>query len=110
MTGIVVETLRAPGGGDQVIEVVSLTDDICTPCPKRRGTQCTSQEKISALDRRHARALGLRRGDRLTWAQARNRIRETVPPGSLSKLCNGCQWLELGLCEAALSDLHEGAE
>ncbi|MEO3414765.1 DUF1284 domain-containing protein [Roseovarius sp. CAU 1744] len=109
MSRIVVDTLRAPGGDDTLIEVTGVTDDICAPCPKRRGTLCTEQEKISALDMRHARALGLFDGTRITWAEAKRRIVKRVPPGSLQTLCQGCQWLELGLCEQALADLHSGS-
>lgn len=109
MARIVEGSLRAPHGDDVEIEVVAATDDICRPCPKRRGTLCTSQRKIDALDTRHARALGLTVGTRLTWGEAKQRIKANVPPGALSQLCAGCQWLELGLCEAALKDLHESA-
>jgi hypothetical protein len=107
MARIVDGTLRAPGGDDTVIEVVGATDDICAPCPKRRGSLCESQRKIDRLDARHARALGLVPGAQLSWGEARARIVRNVPPGALSHLCEGCQWLELGHCENALSRLHE---
>lgn len=109
MAHIVEDRLRAPGGDDVEIEVLGATDDICAPCPKRRGTLCTAQDKIATLDTRHARALGLFVGTRLTWGDAKQRIRANVPPGALSQLCAGCQWLELGLCETALKKLHESA-
>lgn len=50
MVRIIEDGLRAQSGGDTVIEVVAATDDICNPCPKRRGTGCVSQDKIAALD------------------------------------------------------------
>ena len=79
------------------------------PLFKRRGQLCESQAKITTLDTRHARALGLFTGTRLTWGEAKRRIVKRVPPGALASLCAGCQWLELGLCERALSDLHAEA-
>ncbi|WP_208353516.1 DUF1284 domain-containing protein [Pseudaestuariivita rosea] len=106
MTAIVMGQLRASGGADTVIEVVGQTDDICQPCPKRRGSKCTSQARIEALDRRHAKALNLQTGDRLTWGQASARIREHVKPDDLQTICAGCQWLDLGLCQAAVKRLH----
>jgi hypothetical protein len=96
----------ADGGDDQVIEVVEATDDICIPCPKRRGALCATQDKIANLDAGHAAALQIRPGDRLTWGEAQSRIRTHVPPGSLKTLCAGCQWEPYGMCEAALSRLH----
>ena len=107
MARIVLDGLRAPGGDETFITVTGDTDDICAPCPKRRDNLCTSQDQIVALDYRHARALGLFSGTSLTWAEAKQRIIKRVPPGSLATLCNGCQWLELGLCEKALNDLHK---
>lgn len=106
MAAIVDECLRAPGGDDTLIEVVGATDDICTPCPKRRGALCESQDKIARLDARHARALGLFVGNTITWGEAKRRMVKRVPPGALTGLCAGCQWLDLGLCETALSALH----
>lgn len=106
MAALVDGKLRAEGGGEIAVEVTAMTDSICAPCPHRSGVLCKSQDRIAALDRRHARALKLAPGDRLLWAEALERIRENVAPGDLSRLCAGCQWLEGGMCEAALVALH----
>jgi len=106
MTAIVMGHLRAQGGDGTEIMVTGAADDICAPCPKRRGTLCTDQARIKALDRAHAAALHLEAHERLTWGEAKQRIRAHVPPGSLKRLCRGCQWEPLGLCEAALARLH----
>lgn len=50
MSAIVHDRLRAENGGKTRIEVIGAADDICQPCPKRRGTLCTSQTKITRLD------------------------------------------------------------
>lgn len=102
--------LRAPGGDAQDIEVVDTADAICAPCPHRRGRMCESEDRITALDARHAKALGLRPGDRLSWGEAQERIRKRVAPGDLSHVCAGCQWLQYGLCEDALKKLHETSQ
>lgn len=106
MTRLVSDGLHADDGDETMIRVVGATDDICAPCPKRRGTLCTSQARIAALDAAHAHALALHPGDTLTWGQAKARIRMHVQPGALESLCAGCQWLPLGLCESALTELH----
>lgn len=110
MTALVKQGLHAPGGGALPIEVVGEADAICAPCPKRRGTGCTAQHRIAALDRAHAEALDIAAGDRLTWDEARARIRARVVPDDLDRICAGCEWLPLGLCKAALRDLHGAAE
>lgn len=107
MAAIVLGQLRAKGGETTLIEVTEVTDDICAPCPKRRGTLCTEQAKIDALDAAHAKAIDLKPGDKLTWGDALSRIRTSVQPGDLAGICAGCSWLEYGMCEAALSRLHD---
>jgi len=106
MAAIVNGRLRSEGGGATAIEVVGATDDICAPCPRRDGAACATQAKIERLDTAHAAALGLRPGDRLTWADAQARIRASVPAGSLHRLCAGCEWEAYGMCEEALRRLH----
>lgn len=107
MSAIVMGRLRAPSGDDTMIEVVGATDDICAPCPKRRDALCTVQPKIERLDAAHSLALSLSPGDRLTWGEAKARIRANVPAGSLVGLCAGCEWQPYGMCDAALEQLHE---
>ena len=102
----IVNRLRGPDGGDVVLHVTHQADAICAPCPHKRGLGCAKSAKITALDKRHAAALGLSDGDCLTWDDAQARIRAHVAPGDLQTLCAGCAWLKLGLCEAALSRLH----
>jgi uncharacterized protein len=89
------------------IEVTAGLDTLCGPCPNHNGKTCGEESRIARLDNDHARALGLHPGQKLSWAAARTRIRERVQPGDLSRLCEGCQWLSLGACEAALRALHD---
>lgn len=105
MAGIV-DQLRGPNGDRTVLHVTFQADRICAPCPHRRGSGCEKSFRITALDERHAAALSLTDGQALTWAEAKARIVSHVPPGALHDLCQGCQWLALGLCETALSQLH----
>lgn len=108
MTRIVTEGLRAPGGDAVQIEIVAAADAICAPCPERRGELCAKQAQIAGLDARHGAALGLRAGDRLSWAEAKARVAERVAPEDLEQICDGCAWLGLGLCAAAVARLREG--
>ena len=109
MTAIVMGRLRARYGEGVIIEVVDRTDDICAPCPMRQEDLCSDQPKIAALDARHAAALGLEVGEKLTWGEALKRMRRRIHPDKLDEICFGCQWLELGVCKAALTRLHAAA-
>lgn len=106
MAGIVAR-LRGDGGAEIEIDVVAQADCICGPCPLRRGIGCESNSRINALDRAHGAALKIAPGDRITWGDALQAIKAHVQPGDLSRICAGCQWLEFGLCEAALQRLHD---
>ncbi|MCC7443119.1 MAG: DUF1284 domain-containing protein [Bdellovibrionales bacterium] len=108
----VVDRLRGPGGDAERIEVTGATDTICEPCPHRRGTLCETEGKIRALDGAHARVLGLRGGDRLTWGEAKRRIAENFTVEAHRRACAACSWQVMGLCEEALVDLRRelGAE
>lgn len=106
MHNLVVGQLRAPGGDAVEIEVTAITDDICAPCPKRRGRLCVDQGKITRLDRAHGEALDLAAGDRITWGAAQDRM-AALEPEDLDRICAGCAWLEMGMCKAALARLKE---
>lgn len=107
MDRIVVDHLHAPAGFDTRIRIVGLSDDICAPCPHRRGDSCEKAEKITALDKRHADQLELQDGQVVTWNQARERIRERVTPQLLDTLCAGCEWLNAGMCKQAVAQLRD---
>lgn len=104
--GRIAAVLRGPQGDQTRLRVIGETDDICAPCPHRRGNACTSQERVLQLDRAHARALGVRLGDVLTWGEARRRIRERVSPTRFDTMCAPCRWQQLGICRAALKRLR----
>ncbi|MFB2532591.1 DUF1284 domain-containing protein [Paracoccus sp. p4-l81] len=92
---------------DRPLRVTGRADAICAPCPHRIGTGCAAGDRITDLDARHADALDLRAGQILTWDQALARALR-LEPDDLDRICAGCQWLDLGLCKAALSALKAG--
>ncbi|MPL92101.1 hypothetical protein SDC9_38198 [bioreactor metagenome] len=108
MTEIVIGRLRTAAGPGVEIEVTAGADDICAPCPARRGEGCDSAATIDRLDAAHARALGLRPGDRLSWGEALERMR-ALPAETLNEICAPCQWLRYGMCRAALTRLQSGS-
>lgn len=87
---------------DTVIEVVAETDSICSPCPHRRQTQCTEQEKISRLDHAHADILQLSAGDKITWEEAKKHIHKKMTLEKFHEACVSCEWKKLGICEEVL--------
>lgn len=90
---------------ETMIEVVAETDSICSPCPHRRETKCTEQHKISQLDNAHADILQLTAGDKMTWEQAKKRIKSEMTLEKFHEACAPCEWKKLGICEGVLRDL-----
>ena len=91
---------------ETIITVTSKTDDICAPCPHRRGNLCGTQGKIERLDQAHAKALSLKEGDQLTWGEALGRLKK-LSQQDHQEICQGCQWLEFGICAKSLRNLKD---
>ena len=102
----IVKVLRGENGDTTLLTVTLNTDDICAPCPHKRGTLCASQDKISYLDTQHAQALGWQEGEILTWKEARARLK-TLTPDTFEKICHSCSWQKEGICLAALEKLRQ---
>jgi len=96
---------ETPDGDQTAIEVTSGTDSICEPCPNRRDDRCETESKIRSLDEAHAKILGIRAGDRLTWGEAKEKIRTKMTVEKLRAACAPCAWLKAGMCERALVKL-----
>lgn len=92
---------------ETLIEVIEDEgDSICAACPHlQENKTCETESKIKSLDRRHAEALLLQAGDRLSWREAKERIRRRITLESFQNLCQGCSWQSLGICEEALKNL-----
>jgi uncharacterized protein len=102
----IVKVLRGEDAQEALLTVTLETDDICAPCPHKRGLLCASQEKIAFLDAQHIQALGWQEGETLKWGEARARLK-TLTPETFEKICQTCSWQKEGLCLAALEALRE---
>lgn len=91
-----------------LLQIQSHTDVICSACPHQRGLLCESEEKVQALDQRHAQMLNLIPGEILSWQAAKARLAERAP-NNLDTLCHDCEWLSMGICMTALSNLRESS-
>ena len=108
MTKIVFKLLSCP---ETLIEIVDGPDDICTPCPFLEDGGCReegpqSEETVKKRDRAVMVRLGLISGDKVTWSAVEQRIRTSISPQDLEKICRACKWLPLGYCVAGLERLR----
>ena len=91
--------LEHPLGNATIIEVIDGLDQICEACPLNKGNSCRTQEKITALDDNHKTVLQLRIGEKITWGEAKNRIRKFVTLDTFDQMCASCNWKPLVLCK-----------
>ncbi len=108
MSRLVYQQLRTPEGPDQEILITGNADAICAPCPHRVGLGCAEQAKIDRLDNDHGAALGIAAGDKLTWGECLDLVRQKIAPEDLDTICTGCVWLPMGLCKTAVARLKAG--
>jgi uncharacterized protein len=91
--------------GDTEIQITSHTDSICAPCPHRQGKSCDSEAHIQELDAKHREALQLENTPSISWANARERIKENISLDVFHRICASCEWKSLGICEQKLKSL-----
>lgn len=100
----IVEKLKSP---ETQLCVVDTLDSICAPCPHQTAQRtCQQQEKIDQLDKRHAQILSIKPGQVLTWPEAKEKIKHNMTVAKFHWACEGCQWKEYGVCEAALRNIR----
>lgn len=94
-----------------LISIQDGLDSICQACPHQLPqNRCDQQNLIQTLDHNHSHALDLEGVSAITWADAKQRIKENISPSLLEVICQGCQWLSYGWCKNALVKLKEENE
>ena len=93
------------------IEICTKPDDICAPCPflgkkgcQERGPE--SENEVRNRDLAVMSRLNIVAGDRVTWADVKERIRRSISPEDLVDICQDCQWLGQGYCVEGLRRLR----
>ena len=64
--------------------------------------------QAAQLTERGHELLGVESGDVMPWADLQQRVRDRVAPDDLALLCEGCPWLEYGVCAQGIADLRAG--
>lgn len=75
------------------IEITDVCDDLCSVCPHREGSACTSP-RPPLFDQNVLRRTGLAAGQRVTWEEFSSRTNEYTLY-HLDEMCPECNWLEL---------------
>ncbi|MBN6188546.1 DUF1284 domain-containing protein [Aneurinibacillus sp. BA2021] len=96
------------------LEVAIGFDDACGACPHRGPTKCEASDDsdlhVKQMDARVIRHLGLEADATYRKEWLVRRTARMVEPDDLDVLCEGCSWLEQGVCKDGirrLRALHE---
>ncbi|MDP6101490.1 MAG: DUF1284 domain-containing protein [Dehalococcoidia bacterium] len=94
---------------DTMVTVQDSPDVICHSCPHLSDDGCAieqgSEVWVNRRDRRSLSLLGLKVGQRLTWGEVLDRIRERVDEDKLARACGQCRWFPRGHCLRGLRDV-----
>lgn len=89
----IVSLLR--GGEEVKVTLVCGVDELCGKCPNRRGSLCSSQDKVTYLDAAVLDALRIPAGT-YGWAELTEAVRERIyGRGAFDLICESCEWFPL---------------
>ncbi|BCB02373.1 DUF1284 domain-containing protein [Bacillus sp. KH172YL63] len=95
---------------DFPIQVVQAFDDACQACPHKGASACEKSEDSNAhvlsLDGRVIEHLGLEHGGIYMKSDLVKLTAQKVKPSDLDQLCEGCSWLEYGVCKEGIGELR----
>jgi uncharacterized protein len=96
---------------DFPIQVVQSFDDACHACPHKGESACEksadSNDHVLSLDSKVLHHLGLKHGDVYMKSALISKTAQKVKPEDLDHLCEGCSWLEYGVCKEGIGKLRE---
>ncbi|MFI8576207.1 DUF1284 domain-containing protein [Rossellomorea aquimaris] len=96
---------------DFPIQVVQSFDDACQACPHKGKSVCEksadSNDHVLTLDSKVLHHLGLKHGDIYMKSALISITAQKVKPEDLDYLCEGCSWLEYGVCKEGIGKLRE---
>lgn len=83
---------------DQKIYLVCQCDDLCSACPEKAGSICTSQKMVSDLDEQTLKWLDQPEGE-YNYSQLLRYIEEHLTWNDYAKICGKCEWYKKNTCD-----------
>lgn len=75
---------------ETLIEIAGKPDDMCVPCPSLKERVMRNRD-YAVIEK-----LNVVAGDEISWAEVEKRIRSSVSPEDLERICQDCRWLPQG--------------
>lgn len=89
-----------------IFSIINTADSICSACPYNKDGNCAkeqdSERRVRSKDLQVIDRLGLAVGDELRSDELLKLIKERISPADMTKICQGCEWLNLGYCTDGL--------
>ena len=93
MTKLVLRLRTMP---NEEVFLISGCDDLCTACPNNINGNCSSLQKVGAMDRKVLSSCGLSAKASARWLDLVSLAKEKVLDGTaFYEICGECQWFEL---------------
>lgn len=101
----IVQRLRSEN--ETSIDIVYSTDDICSCCPDRLGTDlCRENEKVKQFDKKVADYFHLEEKTYI-YQELTAYIRSQMTLEILADICSGCSWFPVSACKDMVSSSVE---
>ncbi len=95
---------RSPGTS---VEIVEGADDLCAKFPCNQEYHC-DKRSVHEHDERITQHLGIQTGERLTWSELLQLVRDRVQPEHIPVWCASCRWVSYGVCKAGVERVQNG--
>lgn len=80
------------GNPDEMIRIKVDLDDICSKCPENKNNFCSSEEKVSMLDKKAMENLDIHHGDEISWSDIKAKVSKVITPEKFEQICSNCSW------------------
>ena len=81
------------------VQITLHPDDICSACPNLADSEhCTSDDKVSAFDRKVMHFFGLQEGKVYNYQKLIRFIDDRMTEERLDSICGTCSWYPVSLC------------
>lgn len=99
------QTLRSHP--ETVVELVEGPDQLCNKYPNSGEYHCKDQN-IYVRDTVILEKMGLKIGEKLTWQEIEQRVKNFVVPTDIQTVCETCHWKSFGVCEEGIQQIING--
>lgn len=78
------------------IELVTVSDEICSFCPNCEEHGCTNSKKVKRYDTKVLELTGAQAGQEIYWKDFVQKVKENIiEAGKMQEVCSDCGWADI---------------